>query len=570
MLKNSNHFIVLATTKEGEVIGFIHYQFCWFRPRVRNILSLEEVALERVLHVESIHFRETKACGESDMNKFSNTNDCIVLLSLAFEHARFHAIYGMMNVKPVFASILKNYFRASEVGYDDDQVLLACDLQKCSYRYAFHFRNEEGNKNSTNALVSRHRLLVQLPTIIRKVSKQSAVTGSGKNETPISKPPPDKELISKSAEGCENKTGNVVETKLPVSKSSTEKNLDSKKKDETAIASVPIGNESLNFRQMRRPCDDRFSASLDSSSQKTITVRLENKKITVRKAPINRSPQKGSKKQSVKEHLVQESWNTISCFPVPVSSEKPCTLENDAVLSSLKLLQQELAAFEKTNLSTLENLFLSVSKERKLFEHEKRKRNADARVVLNYENEIKKRNDAQKALEEQQEEDDNAVCDICGDGESTGENRIIFCDMCDVSVHQHCYGVENVPHGDYFCRACLHFKKTQPETYGNDQSQNAVQKRAPTLPPIKCELCPKKHGAYVQAQCLPASGKSDPLSKWVHFLCAKWQGISIVEGATNENGEPLFLIENVQPFKDHFLLEGTKCFLCKGMRGTYY
>jgi hypothetical protein len=554
---------------------------------MRNVLTSEEVALERVVHIESIQLRKSMADSETKCESFANTNECIILFSLAFEHARLYAMYGMMDLQPVFGPVLKKYFRVSEVTADIDHVLLACDLQKCSYKYALYTRKEEGLKKTANENISRHRLLVQLPTSHRAtaISKVPLLASGGNADGAAVSEWKDSSLSIVKIPGKEVGTNNneSISHASTNSQNKSEMNTPDSKKGmcpgtKTEVSITPnselLVNNSVDVWRSQKPTDDKFSGSHQTVTQKSITVRVEENKVRVAKNPSNRSPQKGSKQRTLQRALMQDNWNTISCFCVPCISEKTRVTEGDTVISSLKGLQQDLAAIERSNSSVLEKLLRNVSEERKRFELEKKKRVLDADIAAKYEAELQRRIDAQKALEVQQEEDDNAVCDICGDGESTGENRIIFCDSCDVSVHQHCYGVDNVPRGDYFCRACLYFKKDQPlasqqqDQPLSSQPENSPQKRTHALPPITCELCPKKQGAFVQTQTLPKAGEKNPPNQWVHFLCAKWQGLSIVEGAV-ENGVSVFMIENVQPLKDHFRSEETSCFLCKGMRGSY-
>lgn len=45
--------------------------------------------------------------------------------------------------------------------------------------------------------------------------------------------------------------------------------------------------------------------------------------------------------------------------------------------------------------------------------------------------------------------EDEALCAVCGGGDSdknTG-NEIVFCERCDVAVHQKCYAVDVIPAG---------------------------------------------------------------------------------------------------------------------------
>ena len=57
-------------------------------------------------------------------------------------------------------------------------------------------------------------------------------------------------------------------------------------------------------------------------------------------------------------------------------------------------------------------------------------------------------------VKEEEEEDNDAICEVCGDGDSNFGNVIIFCDGCDAAVHQCCYDLATLPKGDWFCNVC--------------------------------------------------------------------------------------------------------------------
>lgn len=120
----------------------------------------------------------------------------------------------------------------------------------------------------------------------------------------------------------------------------------------------------------------------------------------------------------------------------------------------------------------------------------------------------------------QRREDEESFCAVCGDGTSIEPNVIVFCDRCDVAVHQHCYDLSEVPESEWLCWPCREYEeKLRAEGVPQIEIRplGALPEDRRRLPggsrDVKCALCPIKGGAFRRTM----DG-----SQWVHTACACW------------------------------------------------
>ncbi|ODM20044.1 hypothetical protein SI65_05030 [Aspergillus cristatus] len=126
-------------------------------------------------------------------------------------------------------------------------------------------------------------------------------------------------------------------------------------------------------------------------------------------------------------------------------------------------------------------------------------------------------------------EEQDSKCAICDDGDCENSNAIVFCDGCDLAVHQECYGVPFIPEGQWLCRKC--------QLVGRGS--------------VNCIFCPNTEGAF----------KQTTTSKWSHLLCAIW--IPEVSIGNPSLMEPITDIEKVP--RSRWKLH---CYICRQRMGA--
>ena len=126
-------------------------------------------------------------------------------------------------------------------------------------------------------------------------------------------------------------------------------------------------------------------------------------------------------------------------------------------------------------------------------------------------------------------EEQDSKCAICDDGDCENANAIVFCDGCDLAVHQECYGVPYIPEGQWLCRKC-----------------QLIGRGTPT-----CIFCPNTEGAFKQTNS----------SKWAHLLCATW--IPEVNLGNTSLMEPVVDVEKVPSTRWKL-----SCYICNQKMGA--
>ncbi|KAI1134341.1 origin recognition complex subunit 4 C-terminus-domain-containing protein [Hypoxylon sp. FL0543] len=91
--------------------------------------------------------------------------------------------------------------------------------------------------------------------------------------------------------------------------------------------------------------------------------------------------------------------------------------------------------------------------------------------------------------DEAQDSEDDEVCAICSKPDSEPPNEIIFCENCDMAVHQKCYNVPVIPEGDWICRNCSQEDVLSgPKTTPRKQVRVTKSAEVPNIPNFEQHL----------------------------------------------------------------------------------
>lgn len=85
---------------------------------------------------------------------------------------------------------------------------------------------------------------------------------------------------------------------------------------------------------------------------------------------------------------------------------------------------------------------------------------------------------------ERPKKSEDYVCQICSDGDYSDENQIVFCARCNISFHQRCYGIPQIPEGNWICDLCKY--------------------HGPEGRLVRCALCTRR-GGCLRRTYLPAN-----------------------------------------------------------------
>ncbi|KAL6861844.1 hypothetical protein ACP4OV_017544 [Aristida adscensionis] len=145
------------------------------------------------------------------------------------------------------------------------------------------------------------------------------------------------------------------------------------------------------------------------------------------------------------------------------------------------------------------------------------------------------------------------ICDVCCLGESgMTSDRMLHCKNCEISVHQKCYGVHDVPDRFWFCLWCSRNIGIPRRLTRSDACRTVS---------TPCVLCSKEKGALKPVKRDPGPSADVANQEFVHLFCSLWRPEFLVEDM--ESMEPVTNKVDTQENQTKLV-----CNLCKAMHGA--
>lgn len=224
---------------------------------------------------------------------------------------------------------------------------------------------------------------------------------------------------------CASSTGQASST-VPRSTSTTAKKSSSRGKSEPLTRGSARGRRSAALEtHTRRTHSDERSAEATASE----TARDEDEDASDSEAVLTPVAAKSSGRNGA-----------------PLSKTNGGTPKLKGILTPSRRLSERNAksvAFDELNANTDEIYFADLPTKPVKFNLPSQTRPHD-----------KGNKPLENAAESEQDEEDDEVCVVCNKPDSKPRNEILFCDNCDMAVHQKCYGVARIPKGDWLCQDC--------------------------------------------------------------------------------------------------------------------
>ncbi|KAG0253050.1 nuA3 HAT complex component nto1 [Mortierella polycephala] len=93
---------------------------------------------------------------------------------------------------------------------------------------------------------------------------------------------------------------------------------------------------------------------------------------------------------------------------------------------------------------------------------------------------------------------EDSACNICDDGECENSNAIVFCDGCNLAVHQDCYGIPYIPEGQWLCRNWIPEVGVANTVYM--EPIDNIDKIPASRWKLTCYICKLRMGACIQCE----------------------------------------------------------------------